>query len=392
MFTAWLEQNIRHQWNEKILGPCIDLKIEAIYQNNQFQPSDLISPVTLIIANIAAASTTLSRTGTANSANLKTIKTALDVAASRKFAQILEQSSTFQYIAASEAKDEFGDTVDDPVSRLQKNSLSNYGIAVDVVDGTTLAAKGLNGAYTISAAAYGLKSFPDYQAYTAGGPAKVLDEFDFFTAPEIAVDKFIDGLCEYYSLPPEQLQIVTHSRDKGCVHDTLIHRMHRRGVNVRIPDPVIVEPPYTLGMALHMPSAPHAMIGVFGLPEIVINTLLLSTLKTDCELRFRIGSNSLLENHNCPELSHTFDFKPEELEDLKRLGLETSKTYDSANLADDLNGACFAATAITDDPILNLRGVSQNGPHLITETLFSGYNGNLVKITARTGLPSDSIK
>ena len=156
--------------------------------------------------------------------------------------------------------------------------------------------------------------------------------------------------------------------------------MKKLGVQVIIPDPVIVEPPYILSMGLHSENGADAIIGVLGLPEMVINTLLLSTIKTDCELKFRIASNAFLDDRNKKDLEYIFNFKDTEKKDLQSLNLDIEKTYQKEEIATNFESACFCATALTDDDILKLEGLKIKNSTVKLETIFSGINGYILKL------------
>jgi Fructose-1,6-bisphosphatase/sedoheptulose 1,7-bisphosphatase and related proteins len=329
----------------------------------------------LLTANIATALSTGALLGTATQSTLKSTKSRMDTSAANVFAAVMKNAETLNYIATSEAKDERGYFVEDPLKAIDKLNIGGLGIAVDVVDGTTLAANGLDGSYSLSAAASGLTAFPDMQAYAVGAPKEVLAKFNFSNAPEEEIFSFIDHLSRFYKKPANEIRAVTHSSDTGLHHSTLIEKLKSKGVQVIVPEPVIVEPPYTLGMSLRTKNAPDCIIGVFGLPEIVINTLLLGIINKGYDLQFRIASNAMLENPNEVSLKNAFSFPRHEIEKLDLLNLKRDAVYTKETIASSLANACFSATALTDDPILGLQGYKKSGAIIKLETLFSGYNG-----------------
>lgn len=378
----WLENEIKKYWEKRLLGELLDLDIEYLQECNAITEKDkeFVTPIILLIANIAAAMSTGGLLGSATKANLKSVKSRLDTSAGHVFADIINAGNILKYIATSEGKDEHGDVVEDPLKKLEKLDTNGFGIAVDVVDGTTLAATGLNGAYTLSAGAFGLATFPDLQAYVVGSPKEVLDKFNFFNKPEDEALSLVQNLCEYYQKIPSELKIATSSPDKGEHHTTLIKNLEGMGVKVIIPNPVIVEPPYVLSMALRTQNAPDCIIGVLGLPEVVINTLLLATLNKNYELRFRIASNAMVKTPEQKDLRDVFKFQANEMEELNSLKLSTETIYDKEAISSNLCNACFSATAITNDEILGLNGYQKDGTTVKLETIFSGYGGNTLKI------------
>lgn|GEM_PF-5703848 len=381
-FNIWFANEFIKHWDNRLLGELLEYDIEVL-QNGDANEPDIINfpdPIKILLANIAAALSTNGLLGTAQSNNLKSVKSRIDTSASHVFFDMLKFFGLEKSISTSEAKDEHGASVDDPLTHISDLHNNNYRIAVDVVDGTTLAAKGLNGSYSISAGAYGLLPFPDLQAYAIGAPYEILNKINFNNTPEKEIESIIINLCNYYNKKPSELKIVTHSFDTGNHHTKLIEIIKNHGVQVIIPDPVIVEPPFVIGMALRTRNSPDCMIGVFGLPEIVINTLLLTTLKKDFGLNFKIASNHMLNKSEQKQLSDAFNFSPQEIEQINELNLRIDEVYSEKSIIADQYNACFSASALTDDPILGLQGCHKVGPIINLETIFSGYNGYIIKI------------
>lgn len=382
-FQYWLTNKIREAWNANYLGELVKTDIKFLQRGTDldFEKEKSSLPIDLLLANIATALSTGRLLGTALESTLKSVKKRLDTSAGYVFANYLNSLTSKEYVAVSEGKDEKGEEVEDPLKKLDSFNPKKYGIAVDVVDGTTLAAKGLDGAYSLSAAANGLISFPDMQAYAVGAPINVLENFNFHNNPEKEIELLVENLSRYYNKPPNELKIVTHSSDTGNHHRTLINNLTSLGVQVIVPEPVIVEPPYVLGMALRTKNAPDCIIGVFGLPEIVINTLLLASIGEEYELRFRIASNSMLEHSNQNNLDDAFLFKKEEVEILKKLNLDCKFVYSKKTIASNLNNICSSSTALTYDPILDIKGFQLDNSTIRLETIFSGYGNNTLQLS-----------
>lgn len=386
-FIKAFEAEVRRQWNNRFLGTLkgIDLSVVNISENITEIDVDK-SSITLMLSSLSAAISTQRLIGAGKDTSatfLKSIKSRMDTSASDSFGNYWKNANEILSIAASEGKDERGNVVEDSLKKVTNDKDSELSIAVDVVDGTTLAAKGLNGAYSIAAGAKGLRTFPDMQAYAIGGPIEVLDELDFSNKPEDEVIHFISLLSKYYGKMPSELRIVTHSYDTGTHHSQLISAMKSLGVQVIIPNPVIVEPPYVASMALRTAGAPDGMIGVFGLPEIVINALLCITITEKQELRFRIASNEMLFRPEETDLDLTFAFSEAEKENLESNGLDVNHIYGKLDLAESLDNACFTAIALTDDPVLGLSGISRLGDSFKVETLFSCHQGVTLKMVTR---------
>lgn len=261
--------------------------------------------------------------------------------------------------------------------------IRKFGIAVDVIDGTTLAAKGLNGAYSIAAGAKGLKKFTDMQAYTYGGPVEILEKIDFTNKPEEEVVKFVNLLKQYFGKNYNELNIVTHSPDTGKHHNEIIAIMRKMGVNVIVPEPVIVEPPYIVSLAMESQNI-DGMIGVFGLPEVVINSILCKCINSKKELYFKIASNKMLSIPDNSNLGMMFDFSEKEKNELNLLKLDIEKVYKTEDIVSTMNNACFVATALTDDSILHFKGLKEKSGIIQLETLYTEYNKNVVKIITKS--------
>jgi fructose-1,6-bisphosphatase/sedoheptulose 1,7-bisphosphatase-like protein len=382
-FQYYLTNKLKERWKANYLGELFKTEVtflqKGLYFDFEVENQNL--PIDLLLANIATALSTSKLIGSASDSTLKSVKKRLDVSAGYVFADYLNFLTSKEYIAVSEGKDETGEAIEDPLKKLNSFNHKKYGIAVDVVDGTTLAAKGLNGAFSLSAAANGLISFPDMQAYAVGAPISILEKFDFYNRAEREVERLVENLCNYYDKSPNQLKIVTHSSDTGNHHRTLINNLISLGVQVIVPEPVIVEPPYVLGLSLRTENAPDCIIGVFGLPEIVINTLLLASIGEEYELQFRIASNAMLEFPNQDNLNDAFQFKQEEIEALNKLNLDYNLVYSKRTIASDLNNICSSSTALTYDPILDIQGCQSENSIIKLETIFSGYKNNTIKLS-----------
>lgn len=392
-FKKKFEESVRSNWNKRLLGNLKNINIQLVKANDLVECSEFDTfPIKLMLSSLSAALSTKELLGMAENgtkATLKSVKNRMDTSASYAFYDYWKHDKNSLYISASEGKDERGSDVEDPLKLISREAIEDFGIAVDVVDGTTLAAKGVNGAYSIAGAARGLRTFTDMQAYTMGGPVEVLSKLDFANDPEKEVVHFVNLLKEYYRKEVSDLKIVTHSWDTGMHHSKLISIMKEMGVQVIIPNPVIVEPPYVASMALGLLDSPDGMIGVFGLPEVVINALLCAIISDDQELWFRIASNKMLTQPQQKDLGMAFSFSKQEEETLNSLGLDVFKVYKKKNIADNMKNACFVAVALTDDPILKFNGIKKNDNSIIMETLFSGYGGITLKMITEHEIYND---
>lgn len=384
-----LKAEIMEQWNNDLLGELKQVDIELLKSTKWNKEENVEkSAVTLLMSSLSAAISTNRVIGQGkgvSSVTLKSIKSRMDTSASHAFNDFRKSKYKKFSISVSEGKDERGRIVDDPLKQFESQEKSNLNVAVDVADGTTLAAKGLSGAYSISAGSKGLKSFPDMQAYAIGGPVEVLEQVDFYNTPEEEILHFVSLLAEYYQKPINKLKIVTHSHDTGMHHNRIIELIEQLGVTVVVPDPVIVEPPYIASMALRQQSVPDGMIGVFGLPEIVINALLCINITNKQELRFRVASNYMLSKPEISDLSEAFSFSQDEIHILEDYKINPNHVYSKADLAENYDNACFTAIALTNDPVLGFSGITRKKNTFTIETLFS-TKGITMKIVTMHGI------
>lgn len=370
-----LKSEIKEQWNNDLLGELKQVDIKILKSINRSKDEKVEkSAITLLLSSLSAAISTCRVIGQGkevSAVTLKSIKSRMDTSASYAFNDFRKSKYDHFSVSVSEGKDERGHIVDDPLKQIEYQEESELNVAVDVIDGTTLAAKGLDGAYSISAGSKGLKPFPDMQAYTIGGPVDVLEHVDFSRDPEEEVLNFLSLLAQYYQKPINQLKIVTHSHDTGMHHNQIIEIMEQLGVTVIVPDPVIVEPPYVATMALELQGASDGIIGVFGLPEIVINALLCINITDKKEIRFRVASNSMLSKPESTDLKERFSFTQEENQVLDDYKIDIDHVYGKEDLAENYDNACFTAIALTNDPVLEFSGITKNGNIISVEALFA---------------------
>lgn len=374
-----IEKEIREYWDSSLLGDIKRIDIENLVNTGNYGKRNIIP---MLIANIAAAFSTRKFLGKANENNLKSIKCRLDMSAAYTFDEVIRRNLCDSYVAASEGKDERGNNVIDPLKNLSAIDSEDLGLAVDVIDGTTLSAKGIEGAYTLSAASYGLKTFPDYQAYAVIGPTEVVNDFNFDSDETTETEELLRKLAIYSNKKVSELCIVTHSSDTGSHHRKIIDTVRRLGAKVIIPEPVIVEPTHVLGLGIGIGSQkPDLMLGVFGLPEILINSLILTTVSSKMAVKFRIASNSMLRFPQQEDLSNRFAFSEEELNEIDKLGLSKNQIYTNRDIAQIDKGCSFAITCLTGDPILGIPAITQNGNDVIVHSIFGDMDGNVYHIT-----------
>ena len=387
-----IRKTIAKSWQKDLLGSLLECEISYIHEDKQLINIDISTPIDCVVdvfmSTLAAAISTTDLIGTALQNTLKSTKYRIDSLAGYCFQEIITKTNSIHQIAVSEAKDATGESVDNPLAKFEMYNSSDYGLAVDVVDGTTLTALGLDGAYSLAAAAKGLKRFPDLQAYAIMAPSIVLNDLDFFESPEKVAGKLIELMTTYSGKKTSELCFVTHSFDTGKHHTKLIEQIQKRNVKVLIPSPVIVETPYILSCALRLPKAPDAMIGVFGLPEIIINTLLLGIINKEYEIRFRIASSTPLSNPEEKSLDRTFIFSKEENAILQSINCEKNTIYGFEKLVSKKRNAFFVATALTNDPFLDLAGISRKNDCIHAESIICGFGRSVLKIKTKHEMPN----
>ena len=304
-----------------------------------------------VFSMVKTAISTYPRIGSGLNDNLAVSKKIIDATASKAFEESILSWPTPVNIVASEAKDEFGDSQPEP--KVATKTSSGLSVAVDVVDGTTLVAKGLDGAYSICAVGHGIKTFPDLRSYAVLAPKSVANRLDMASAPEEAIKHNLSIIAKGCGKNISDLVVVTHSTDIGRQHDTLIKAMTDLGVGVIVPDPVVIESPYVIRIC--QGGDIDAMIGVFGLPEIAIGSLIAKAINKDYKFMFRITGNSGLLNRDNTTLDDLLKTTDAEKEYVSSLGLSCNKIYSSDDVAG--GGVFFVGTAITNDPVLGVPGV-----------------------------------
>lgn len=304
-----------------------------------------------VFSMVKTAISTYHQIGSGLSENLAVSKKIIDATASKAFEESISLWPISVNTVTSEAKDEIGDS--QPWPEVATKTPGSLSLVVDVVDGTTLVAKGLDGAYSICAVGHGIKSFPDLRSYAILAHKLATGCLDMISAPEEAIKHNLSIIANGRNKNISDLVVVTHSADIGRQHDTLIKTMLDLGVSVIVPDSVVIESPYVIRICSG--GDIDAMIGVFGLPEIVIGSLIAKAMNKDIKFMFRITGNSGLSNRDSATLGDLLKTTDAEKEYVSSLGLSCNKIYSSDDVAG--GGVFFVGTAITNDPVLGMPGI-----------------------------------
>jgi len=236
-----------------------------------------------------------------------------------------------------------------------------YGI-FDYVDGTTLAARGLDGAVSLGAIGRKVTSVPDLQVYCLLLPpyARDLDIDLFRGAPEhVGVEDILALYSRWkdWKVGHEGFRVLTHSVDTGTFHDDLIRALRGvGGVEVIIPHPVIIEPNYLLSIAGFGKESIDAMIGVFGFPEMVFACALFDLFK---ESGWRMvmrpaGLEAKSSGVRSRSLMPLLDFTDYEKLQLSAVGLLPDRQYERTDFVSTGSALAAAVFAVTDNPLLQL--------------------------------------
>jgi len=314
------------------------------------------------------------------------VKRLIDAIASSVFAEELSTWSEVAKVVISEGKDATGEPQPAIPGVTSGGRRAGLRCAVDVVDGTTLTARGLPGAYSLCGLADGLLGLPDLQAYAFVAPSAVLGKLDLASPPEEALLENLAIIAASLGKELHELSVLTHSEDTGHHHRTLISRMSAAGVRVVVPDPVVVEFPYVLSACLG--EADHdVMVGVFGLPEIAIATLVCGVLNRKLGIVFRIASNSMLRSRGQQTLEEVYQFTDAEIEKLAALQLRRKCSYTYQDLV-SAGGATIVAAAVTPDPILDTGGIEITGSQVSSEGWLVDPCGNAYRLAGEFQRPN----
>ncbi|MET8862102.1 fructose-bisphosphatase class II [Nonomuraea sp. NPDC004580] len=260
----------------------------------------------------------------------------------------------------------------------------------DYVDGTTLTALGLPGALSLGGLGVGLRAVPDLQAYAVLAPISIASRLDISTPPEEHALELVDLIGAQYGRGLGDVRVVTHSRDTGPFHQTLIDRLREGGVgDVIVPDPVIIEPPYVLARAGVVKPAIDTMIGVFGFPELMFACLLLELIAPQFTFVFRPASLSGLRS-DAATLAPLFDFDDEEIEQLAGVGLEPHKQFVGSHLVPAGTGRAAAMFSVTGCAPLRLRPPSRHGRGVSVEGLLV-ERGGMTRLRVTSDQPLDAV-
>ena len=222
-------------------------------------------------------------------------------------------------------------------------------IAVDPVEGTNIAAKGLPNAVTVIAISEkgGLFHAPDMYMEKLIVPPPAAGKVGL----DWPVEANLKAIALALNRDVEDLVVVVLDRPR---HEKLINEIRAAGARVKlIGDGDVIA---ALAAALRGTGV-HAVMGIGGAPEGVLAAAALKTLGGEIQARF------------VPE-------DEEERARLESMGASAEKIYKTADLAPGQE-IVFAATGITDGDIL--RGIRYFGGGARTHSLAMGYATKVVR-------------
>ena len=235
-------------------------------------------------------------------------------------------------------------------------------IAVDPVEGTTVAAKGLPNAVTVIAISEkgGLFHAPDIYMEKLIVPPPAAGKVGL----DWPVEANLRAIALSLNRAVEDLVVVVLDRPR---HEKLISDIRKAGARVKL----IGDGDVIAALAAAMRgTGVHAVMGIGGAPEGVLAAAALKALGGEIQARFY------------PE-------DDEERERLKSMGVDETKIYTTEELAPG-DEIVFAATGITDGDIL--RGIRYFGSGARTHSLAMGYATRTVRFIDSVHLLNDGAR
>src|SRR5271165_1429437 len=240
--------------------------------------------------------------------------------------------------------------IGEKVGKRDGGSYPAVDIAVDPLEGTNLCATGSPGAITVLAASEkgGLLHAPDcYMEKIVVGPScKGLIELDAPVAHNLAV------IAKVLGRGVEDLVIIILDRPR---HEKLINEIRKAGARIQL----ITDGDLSPGVAAAMlGSGVHAVMGSGGAPEGVLTAAAIRCLNG-----YMVGRLT--------------GYTPEQAERMKDMGItDPKRIYTAEDLAPGKN-VVFAATGVTDGPLL--KGVRFFGDGVRTSSLVMKLNKSKVR-------------
>ncbi len=235
-------------------------------------------------------------------------------------------------------------------------------IAVDPVEGTTVAAKGLPNAVTVIAISEkgGLFHAPDIYMEKLIVPPPAAGKVGL----DWPVEANLRAIALSLNRAVEDLVVVVLDRPR---HEKLISDIRKAGARVKL----IGDGDVIAALAAAMRgTGVHAVMGIGGAPEGVLAAAALKALGGEIQARFY------------PE-------DDEERERLKSMEVDENKIYTTEELAPG-EEVVFAATGITDGDIL--RGIRYFGSGARTHSLAMGYATRTVRFIDSVHLLNDGAR
>lgn len=342
------------------------------------QDEDAYLVAAMASAALAAAE---APTGFTEGMSLNERKVAVDGAATEAAEKILGRAPFGIRVAAGE-----GERDDSPGAHTGQwlgtanDDTSAIDGVFDYVDGTELAATAQPGALSLGGFGSGVRPVPDLQAYAALAPTAVLHELDILLRPEDGAGPLLERIAAATGKRTDELTVSTHSIASKPMHQTLVDVMRARVRQVLVPEQVTVEPPYLLSLAGLSEPRIDTMVGAIGLSELAFAAGLVDLLAPELGFVFRLASIAgPRARPRLTSLDALFEFSEDEEAALRSGGWDKDRQYTSEDLVRPGTSRSAALFAVTDNPVLGLRGPAPRGGGV------ARVEGLLVKPAARIG-------
>jgi len=166
-------------------------------------------------------------------------------------------------------------------------STASVGAVIDYVDGTGLVACGLPNALALGATADEIIAIPDVTVFAVLAPRSVVQDLDILANPYDVADQAVSMTAAHFGRSVDQIVLLTHSPDIGA-GQLWYSMLGPPSGRVIIPRPISVEAPMMLAMSRNLEDAPHLMVGVIGLVELMYAAIMLDIVGSELTFAYRV--------------------------------------------------------------------------------------------------------